>query len=318
MHSTLSAAILSAADRLRGEVRETPALISDALSESLGRPTWLKLENLQHTGSFKYRGALNRVLSLTGDERTRGVIAASSGNHGAAVARACRRAGVACTVFVPEGASKLKIAAMRRYQATVELFGTDGLDTEVHARQLALESGRVYLSPYNDAEVVAGQGTIGVELRMQVPDLDTVIVAVGGGGLIGGIATDLKAHLNDVRVVGALPEHSPVMAASVRAGHIVEMPSLPTLSDGTAGGIEPGAMTFPICRDLVDDWVLVTEAEIASAMRHCLTSEHLLVEGAAGTAVAAALKTRSPRSTGSTAVVICGGNISQETLKSIL
>lgn len=318
MHSSLSAAILSAADRLRGEVRETPVLVSDALSESLMRTTWLKLENLQHTGSFKYRGALNRVLSLTGDERGRGVVAASSGNHGAAVARACRRAGVACTVFVPEGASRLKIEAMRRYHATVELFGTDGLDTEVHARELARQSGRVYLSPYNDAEVVAGQGTVGVELRRQIPDLDTVFVAVGGGGLIGGIATDLKAHLDDVRIIGALPENSPVMAASVRAGHVVEMVSLPTLSDGTAGGIEPGAMTFTICRDLVDEWVLVSEEEIASAMRLCLTSEHLLVEGSAGVAVAAARKTRPVVSERSTAVVICGGNISLETLKGIL
>lgn len=314
----LVAEIEYAAGRIARYVRETPLFESVPLSDATGATVFLKLENLQHTGSFKLRGATNALLSLPAAERSKGVVAASSGNHGAAIAFAGGKLGVRVVVFVPEGASPAKVDAMRRYGAEVLVFGTDGLDTELHARAVATAEGMSYVSPYNDRAVVAGQGTIGVELRRQAKELDAVIVSVGGGGLMGGIAADLKAHLPSLRTIGALPVNSPVMSTSVRAGHIVELRTSPTLSDGTAGGIEPGAITFPLCRDLVDVWVDVAESDIAGALRHCLTVEHLLVEGAAAVAVAGLLQLADTLRGARVAVVLCGANISLERLRSAL
>ena len=314
----LAADIERAADQIARYVRETPLFESSALSDATGATVLLKLENLQHTGSFKLRGATNAMLSLSEVERNKGVVTASSGNHGAGLAFAGRRLGVRVVVFVPEGASPAKTDAMRRYGAEVRVFGTDGLDTELHARAIAAAEGMTYVSAYNDRAVVAGQGTIGVELRRQAGELDAVVVSVGGGGLMGGVAADLKAHVTSIRTVGVLPVNSPVMSTSVRAGHIVEMPTSPTLSDGTAGGIEPGAITFPLCRDLVDVWIDVPESEIAGALRHCLTVEHLLVEGAAALAVAGLLRLGDAIRGARVAVVLCGANISLERLRSAL
>ncbi len=308
--------IRAAAVRIRPHVRETPVERSRAL-EGANHVVYLKLENIQHTGSFKLRGAFNKLLCLTPDQRNRGVVAASSGNHGAAVAWAADALGIRAEVFVPEQASGAKIAAIRRLGATVTLFGTDGLDTELHAREVAGARGCEYVSPYNDLEIMAGQGTLGSELQHQLPGLDTIFVAVGGGGLIAGVAADLRAKWPNVRVVGCVPEASPVMARSVAAGSIVDMPSHPTLSDGTAGGIEAGSTTFPFCVALVDEWVTVTEDEIADAMRHCLTVEHVLVEGAAGVAVAG-FRRQAVHLRGVSAIVLCGANVSAETLRKVL
>ena len=310
---------IAATERLiRPYVRETPVELSLALSESAGADVWLKLENVQHTGSFKVRGAFSKLLRLTEVERARGIVTASSGNHGAATAWASRALNVPALVFVPQQASSTKLQAIRRAGAEVELYGVDGVDTEIHARRVAEERGLPYVSPYNDADIVAGQGTLGLELRRQLPGLDVVFIAVGGGGLIGGAAAALKAERPEIRIVGCLPEHSPVMARSVAAGAIIEMESLPTLSDGTAGGIEPGAVTFALCRSLVDEWVLVTEAEIAAAMRHCLTAEHTLVEGAAGVAVAGFWRKERELPGARVAVVLCGANVSVEKLAGVL
>jgi threonine dehydratase len=220
-------------------------------------------------------------------------------------------------VYVPGFVSPAKMAAMKRLGATVVVFGTDGLDTETEARRVAGSDGRSYVSPYNDLAVVAGQGTIGVELRRQLTSLDTVVVAVGGGGLVAGIAADLKAHDANVRIVGAQPANSRVMAESVRAGHVVDIPSLQTLSDGTAGGVEADAVTFSLCRDLVDQWIEVPEAAIADAMRHSIEVEHMLIEGAAAVALAAVAQKRF-RSRGRVVVVLCGANVSAERLRSAL
>jgi len=314
--------IRAARELLRPHVRLTPFDRSLPLSERLGVDVWLKGEHLQHTGSFKARGALHKVLSLTPEQRARGIVAASSGNHGAGVAWACALTGSSAVIYVPEQASPAKVAMIRRYGAEVRHFGVDGLDTEQHARATAGRDGGTYVSPYNDWEVMCGQGTVAVEMVEQLDgrSLDTVLVAVGGGGLIGGIAGYLKAALPAVRIVGALPAHSPVMAESVAAGHIVERASLPTLSDGTAGGIEEGAVTFPVCQTLVDDWILVTEDEIASAMRRFLDEHHQLVEGAAGVALAALERhARDGRPAGErVAVVLCGANIANARLIEVL
>lgn len=314
----LAAAIVAAEGRIRPYVRETPLIDSAALSDALGAEVFLKLENLQRTGSFKLRGAVNKLISLDEAERARGVVAASTGNHGAAVAHAGRALGIPVTVFVPEGASPVKVEAMRRSGAEVVVFGTDGLDTEVRARAVAAERGRAYVSPYNDWDVVAGQGTVGVELRRQAARLDAVVVAVGGGGLIGGSGAHLKAHWPHVRIIGAQPAHSAVMKASVRAGRVLELESRPTLSDGTAGGIELDAITFALCRALVDEWVEVEEVEIAREMRYAIEVEHLLVEGAAAAAVAALRRCAASLRGQRVAVVICGGNVSAERVRGVL
>ena len=316
MNNLLVNQIAEADARIRPHVRETPLVHSPALSEATGADVWLKCENLQVTGSFKVRGATNRLLTLPDETRRRGVVAASSGNHGIAVSHAGSALGIPVTVYVPEFVSPAKMAAMKRLGASVVVFGTDGLDTEMEARRVAASDRRSYVSPYNDLAVVAGQGTVGVELRRQLSNLDTVVVAVGGGGLVAGIAADLKAHDPNVRIVGAQPSNSRVMAESVRAGHVVDIPSLPTLSDGTAGGIEADAVTFSLCRDLVDQWIEVPETAIADAMRHSIEVEHMLIEGAAAVALAAAAS-RFP-SSGRVVVVLCGANVSADRLRSAL
>ena len=316
--NTLAQAAFAAADRIRPYVRATPLDHSLYFSRRTGADVHLKLENLQYTGSFKLRGAMNKLLTLAPEQCQRGVVAASSGNHGAAVAYGCRTLGVNGIVFVPEHASPTKLEAMRRYGIEVRQHGDDSLISELEARRYADEHGLAYLSPYNDLDVVAGQGTIGVEIVEQLPGVEVAFISVGGGGLIGGIAAVLKAHNPAIHVVGCLPENSPVMAVSVARGAIVDMPSLPTLSDGTAGGIEEGAVTFALCQALVDEYVLVSEAEIAAAMRAIMEGQHLLVEGAAGAAVAALLKTQERWQGKQVAVVLCGGNISLETLRTVL
>ncbi len=313
----IHAEVTRAEERIRPYVRETPLVHSPALSQA-GATAYLKLENIQHTGSFKVRGALNKLLSLTPEQRAQGVVTASSGNHGSGVAYGLKLLGMRGLIYVPDHASPAKVEMIRRLGAEVRHYGDDSVITEAYAREYARERDMVYVSPYNDPQVIGGQGTIAVELARQLKRIDAVFVAVGGGGLIAGIAGYLKALNPGVVVVGCLPANSPVMAESIRAGRIVDMESLPTLSDGTAGGIEPQAITFELCRQLVDDYILVTEDEITAAIRLCVETEHLLIEGAAGVAVAAYQKHAAALRDKQVAIVLCGANISCETLKSIL
>jgi threonine dehydratase len=314
----LHAEITQAAERIGPYIRETPLIRSLLLGDAENNGVFLKLENLQHTGSFKVRGALNKLLTLTPEQRVQGIVTASSGNHGAAVAYGLRLLGARGLIVVPEHASPAKVELIRRLGAEVRLYGDDALLSEEYARDYAIQHGLVYISPYNDPQVIAGQGTIGVELARQLDRIDTVFVAVGGGGLIAGIAGYLKAVRPGVTVVGCLPERSPVMAESIRAGRIVEIESESTLSDATAGGIEAGAITFDLCRTLVDQYVLVSEEEIAAAIRTIIEVEHMLVEGAAGVAVAAYYKHKAEFRDKNAVIVLCGANISLPTLKAIL
>lgn len=314
----LPAEIALAANRIRDHVRETPLEFSPWFSERTGASVWMKLENLQLTGSFKLRGAFNKLLTMTETERAAGGVAASSGNHGAAVAWAMARLGISGVIFVPEKTSSAKVDAIRRFGGDVRFFGVDGLDTELHARQYAAEHGMTYLSPYNDPAVIAGQGTCGVEIARQLPGIDAIYIAVGGGGLVSGVGTFLKTINRNTAIVSCQPAASAVMTESVRAGRILDMPSQPTLSDGTAGGIEPGAITFEICRDLVSDYITVSEDAIASAMRDFIDSHHLLLEGAAGVALAGLLAQGRKHVGQNVVVLICGGNISRDTLRQII
>ena len=299
-----------AADRLAPHVVDTPLRYYEALSTATGAEVYAKLENLQHTGSFKYRGALNRLLTLTDEQRRRGVAVASSGNHGAAAARAMRELDVDGVIFVPENASEAKLGKIRREGVELRFAGRDGLEVESYARAWAARRKRFYLSPYNDPEVIAGQGSIGAELLAALPDVDALVVAVGGGGLLAGIASVLKTAKPDLCVVGAQPAASAVMAHSVLAGHVVEAAEGPTLSDGTAGGIEPDAQTLPLHQALVDEYVLVSEFGIAQALARFRADEGMLVEGAGALAFAAILA-RAERLNGMrVAAIVCGGNIS--------
>jgi len=310
--------ILQAEHKIRPYIRTTPLEYSWPLSKLTGSRVFLKLENLQYTGSFKVRGAMNALLSMTLEQRARGVVTASSGNHGIAIAFGLHTHKIQGTIFVPEDTSPTKVEAIRNYGATIRFWGTDSVRTEEHARSYAAQNDMVYISPYNNAYVVGGQGTIGIELCRQVEHIDVVLAALGGGGMISGIAEYLKTAFTHAEVIGCSPEHSPVMAKSVQAGQILEMESLPTLSDGTAGGIEQDAITFPLCQRLVDDYILVSEEQIRQAMRVCIETHHMLIEGAAGVPLAALLKTPERFREKTVVVVLCGANIGLETLKTIL
>lgn len=311
-------AVRAAGRRTRGKIQRTPLVRSASFSDDIAANVYFKLENQQTTGSFKFRGASNRLLTLSEEQRAKGCVAASSGNHGAAVACAMQELGLSGVIFVPQQTSKVKVEKIKSYGGDVRFFGVDGLDTEEHARQYAEENGMLYLSPYNDEQVIAGQGTCGAEILEQLPGIDAVFVAVGGGGLIGGIGSVIKAHNPNIRVFGCQPKASAVMAQSVAAGEILDMPSAPTLSDGTAGGIEPGAITFPLNQAVVDEWVIVDEQQIADAMRLYIRREGHSIEGAAAVAVAGMLASKTVIKGLNVVVVVCGGNIAADKLAAVM
>jgi threonine dehydratase len=310
--------VIAAEKRIRPHIRKTPLEYSPYYSELAGADIYFKLENLQHTGSFKVRGAMNKVLSLTQSEQQGGVVTASSGNHGAATAFSTAKLGGGSIVFVPDNASTAKVQAIERLGAEVRCFGDDTAVTEAHARRFARDNGLAYVPPYNDLEVIGGQGTIAVELAGQLDRIDAVFAALGGGGLISGIAGYLKAIHPHVEIVGCSPQNSQVMIQSIRAGKILDLPSRPTISDGTAGGLEPDTITFELCRQFVDDFEVVTEDEIKASLRRYIQIHHMLVEGAAAVAIAAAMKMSRRFAGKKVVVVLCGANISLETLKSVL
>lgn len=298
---------------------------SAVLSEGTGSTIAVKAEHSQHTGSFKFRGALNRLAALSDDERRRGVVTASSGNHGVGVARAAGIVGVAATVVVPTGASPSKLAAIRSHPGVhvVTVRERDAIAAERHARVLAGQTGATYVSPYNDPMVIAGQATIAVEVTDQVPaigweDLSAIVVAVGGGGLIGGIGTWVRAHHPDTVVVAAQPAADAVMAASIVAGHVVDVDVDPTLSDGTAGNLEHDTITFELCQRVVDEWVLVSEHDIARTVALMIDGHHSLVEGAAAVALHAARAWGTDHPGARVVAVSCGANISSARLADAL
>ncbi len=310
--------VCEAYDRIRPYLRQTLLEYSLYYSRLSGANVFFKCENLQHTGSFKARGAMNKLLSLSEEERERGVVTASTGNHGAAVAYALRHVAAKGIVFVPENASRSKTANIERLGAELRYFGLDSAKTEGHARQYAAEQGMTYVSPYNDPQIIGGQGTIGIELEQQLDSVDAVFVSLGGGGLISGIAGYLRKQRPQVQVIGCSPARSQVMIQSIRAGELLNLPSQPTLSDGTAGGVEPGAITFPLCRRWVTGTCAVSEEEIVNSLREFMTTHHMLIEGAAAVAIASFLQQQEHFAGKNVVIVLCGANIGLETLKGIL
>jgi threonine dehydratase len=308
--------IKQAEQRIRSFIRETPLEYSPVLSTDNAQ-VYLKLENYQHTGSFKVRGAFNKLLSLTEEEKVRGIVTASTGNHGAAVACALKTLKYKGIIFVPNIASKTKVTKIQHLGAEVRYHGNDSVLTENYARQFALENNMIYVSPYNDEAVIAGQGTIAVELERQLEPVDNILIALGGGGLISGIASYLKSVNPSVNIIACSPTNSAVMMQSVKAGKILELPSLPTLSDATAGGVEANAVTFELCRDLIDGYVTATEEEIKTAWRDFLSTHSMMIEGAAALVVACYQKIEA-KLKGNTVLVMCGANVSLETLHKIV
>ncbi|EKN3956178.1 threonine/serine dehydratase [Yersinia enterocolitica] len=307
--NTLFDAIKEAHQALRPQVRVTPLEYSPLLSQHSGCEIYLKCEHLQHTGSFKFRGASNKLRLLTDEQRQRGVITASTGNHGQAMALAGKLAGVKATIYAPEQAAAIKLEAIRALGGEVELIPGDALNAELAADSAAQQQGKIYISPYNDRKIIAGQGTCGMEMVEQQPDLDAVFVAVGGGGLISGIATVLKKLSDKTQIIGCWPANATSMYTSLENGKIQEVAEQETLSDGTAGGVEPGAITFALCQQLIDQKVLVSEQEIKDAMRLIAHTDRWMIEGAAGVALAAALKQAPLWQGKKVAVVLCGKNI---------
>lgn len=303
--------IEKARETIAGVARVTPMETSEFLAEMLGSPVHLKCENLQRTGAYKVRGAYNRLSTLDADQRAAGVVAASAGNHAQGVALAARELGIPATIFTPVGVALPKLQATRHYGAEVVLRGHSVEEALTAAKDFAHRTGAVFIPPFDHPAVIAGQGTLGLEILDQVPEADTVIVPIGGGGVIAGIALAVKGMSErlgrPIRVIGVQAENAAAYPSSLEAGEPVTVTTKPTIADGIAVA-RPGDMNFPIIRDLVDDIVTVSDDDVARALLVLLERAKLVVE-AAGAVGVAAIMSGAVRDTGRTVVLLSGGNI---------
>jgi threonine dehydratase len=298
---------------------ETPVLASSELDGRTGAHVWLKLENLQVTGSFKVRGAANKILSLSRGEKERGIVTCSSGNHGRAVAFVADLLDIPAVVCVPEWVDPTKLAAIRRHRAETVLYGKTYDEAEERSLQLEKERRLVYVHPFDDPLVIAGQGTIGLELLEQLPLLDTVVVPLSGGGLIAGIALALKRTNPEFSVIGVSAANARVMHESLEAGKPIAYPEEETIANALAGGIGlDNRYTFELVRDLVDEYVLVSEDEIRDAMAFAATEHKLVVEGGGAVGIAALLAGKVSVHGENVAVVVSGGNIEAPVLARLI
>ncbi len=307
--------IRAAAKRIEGAVVRTPMLKSRTLSEIIGAEVWLKFENLQFTAAYKERGALNKLLQLTPEERARGVIAASAGNHAQAVAYHGSRLGIPVTIVMPEPTPTIKVTQTEGHGATVVLFGAMFDDAYAKARELEAAEGYVFVHPFDDAEIIAGAGTVGIEMLEDAPDLDTIVVPIGGGGLMSGIATAARALKPDVELIGVEAELYPSMKCAIQGTN------LPLGGDTLAEGIavkEPGQLTSRILKELVDDIVLVPERDIERSVAMLVGIEKTVVEGAGAAGLAALLAEPERYAGKKVGTVLCGGNIDTHLLANVL
>jgi len=317
--SDVAAEVGTARERIRPWVRETPLERSPYLSKLADTDVWLKMENLQVTQSFKARGAFNALLSLSAHERERGVVTSSTGNHANACAYAMPLLDIEGEIWVPSSTSRAKLDQLRAKGAQLKLIDDDPGRVEMFARAEAEASGRTFVSPYNDPKVIGGQGTIAAEVVAQMERApDAILAPVGGGGLMAGISGWLKASGLPTRAIGCQPANSPVFARSVEAGELLEPPWEPSLSDATVGWAEPGAISFPICRDCVDEWIEVSEAEIADAIRAVVAQHSVLVEGAGALAVACLLAASEQFAGQSVVLILSGARIPADKLARVL
>lgn len=313
MTQTLFERIEEAHRAIRPQVAVTPLSHSPMLSEVTGCDVYLKCEHLQHTGSFKFRGATNKVRLLDEVTRRKGLLSVSTGNHGQGVALAGKLAGVAVTVYAAKSTSPIKLDAIRALGAELVTIDDTPLAVEIEARRQAKLKGMAFVAPYNDIDVIAGQGTIGVELHEQARaagiEMAAIFASVGGGGLISGIGTAIQQLSPATAVVGCWPANSTALYSSLKAGKIIEVDETETISDGTAGGIEPDSMTFGIGQKVITHSDLVSEEEIKAAMKLLAQTDRWMVEGAAGVALASLLKLAPEYQRKAVAVVLCGRNI---------
>ena len=309
--------IRAAHARVAPRIHRTPLLSATRLGARAGVRLFHKCESLQKTGSFKVRGALNNVSQLDAAARKRGVVTVSAGNHAQALAWAARDAGVRCTVVMPMTASRMKVEASRGYGAEVVLHGTSGMEAFAHAHALAKERDLAFVHPFDDSAVIAGQGTVGLEILEQLEDVDDVVVPIGGGGLIAGVATAIKESRPKVRVYGVEPTGAAVMRKSLDEGHPVRLESMKTIADGLAAPMA-GDVTYPIVKHYVDDVVLVTDEEIMAAMREILFSAKLLAEGGGAAATAAIVSGKLKLEGRRVVAVMSGGNVDPTRVKEVL
>ncbi len=310
--------ILAARQRIAPVVTRTPLHQSVLLSERVGVPVYMKLENCQQTGSFKPRGAANKLLSLSDVEKDRGVITVSSGNHGRAVSYVSSKLGIKAMVCLAENVPANKVEGIKRYGAEVLSVGQSYDEATEHSERIQAERGLTFSSPFDDPQVIAGQGTIALEILEDQPGIDTLVVPLSGGGLISGIALAAKSINPAIRVIGVSMDRGPVMHASLKAGQIVVLEEEPSLADALVGGLgSNNHYTFELCRQLVDDSVLVSEEEIAEAMAFMLEGEHHVVEGGGAVGIAALLNGRIDVGE-QVAVVVSGGNVDIPVLVGII
>jgi threonine dehydratase len=310
--------VLEADERIRPHVLETPVEHSIYLSHLIEGTVYLKLDLQQTTGSFKFRGASSKIMSLSEEELDQGVISASTGNYALAIAEAMKNVGREATIYLANDVPKSRIDLIEARGVNIVICGETAWEAERKARAAADSEGKTYVSPYNDRLVVGGQGTCGLEIARQVPSIDTLIAACGGGGLVAGSAGYLKSCNSAIETIAVSPEKSPVMYESLKQGNVVEMETFPTLADTCAGGLDLDTITFGLCQKYVDEIVLVTEAEIEDAIRVLFEEHRLVAEGSAALSVAFLLKHRE-RFKGRTVVpIVCGKNIGTDLFKSII
>lgn len=310
--------VIKAYNRSKSYIRKTPLEHSPYLSNLIDGNVYLKLDNIQKTGSFKFRGAVSKMTSISATEKEKGVVTASTGNHGAACSLAMSLLGIDGKIVVPTIVHKNKVNNILNFGGKVEYHGDDCLIAEERAQEISKTTGATYISPYNDPAIICGQGTMGYEIDQDLKNIDSVFVSVGGGGLISGVGGYLKSVQKNIKMVAVSPKNSCVMYESIKAEKQLDLPSDPTLSDGTAGGVEMGSITFELCQRIVDEFILVTEDEIADGIRIGVEKHHQLIEGAAGAAIAGFMKQKDKFNGQRVVIVMCGGNISSEVLKSIL
>jgi threonine dehydratase len=309
--------VLAARERVNGAIYYSPCPHSQMLSGLTGQQVYLKLENLQMTGSFKERGALNRIAMLTPEQAARGVVAASAGNHAQGVAYHATKRGIRSRIVIPLATPLVKVTATRGFGAEVVLFGANYDEACEEATRLCAAGGMTFIHPFDDAAVMAGQGTIGLELLEQVPRLEAVVVPIGGGGLIGGVACAIKESRPEVRVIGVQTARLPSMLAAVEMHRPVTVDPATTIADGIAVR-RAGDVTLPMVERYVDEIVTVEEDEIASAILMLLEREKTLAEGAGAAALAALLQRKTSLNGAHTAVMVCGGNIDVTLLSRII
>ena len=307
--------IRAAAERVRGAVIRTPMLVSRTLSEVIGAEVWLKFENLQFTAAYKERGALNKLLQLTDEERARGVIAASAGNHAQAVAYHAKRLGIPATIVMPESTPTVKVTQTAGHGAEVVLYGKIVDDAFAKARELELENGFVFVHPFDDPQIIAGAGTLGLEMLEDAPDLDTIFIPIGGGGLMSGVSIAARSIKPDIELIGVEAELYPSMKCAIEGCH------MPLGGDTLAEGIavkQPGELTSRILRDLANEVVLVSERDLERAVSMLVGIEKTVVEGAGAAGLAAMLANPQRFQGKKVATVLCGGNIDTHLLANVL